>query len=249
MSADGVTDVKVSLRALALSIGKLADPGLDDDLDAALHRAVAAARELLDADTAGLMLVGPDGQLRWATAVDGRASIAESAQERLALGPCVTAFEEGRPVAVWDVAADHRWAPVRDQLRAARIGAALSVPVTLSGGPVGVLDLYCVEPRLWDDSHIATAQAYAGVLSLLLAATVSAAAAGELAEQLQHALTARIHIEQAKGVLMAREGLGERAAWESLRRTARSTRRPVSAVAREMLDELDRSTAKPDRAS
>jgi GAF domain-containing protein len=212
-------------------------------------RAVDAARDLLDADSAGLMLADADGQLRWASAVDGRATIAQQAQERLALGPCVAAFEEARPVAVWDVAADDRWAPVREQLRAARISASLSVPVTLSGGPIGVLDAYCAAPRLWDDSHIATAQAYAGVLSLLLAATLSAAAASELAEQLQHALTARIHIEQAKGVLMAREGIGERAAWERLRRTARSTRRPVSAVARELLDELGPDEAKPERAS
>jgi GAF domain-containing protein len=217
-------------------------------LEAALRQAVDAARELLDADTAGLMLADPDGQLRWASAADSRATLAARVQEQLAIGPCVTAFEEARPVVVWDLDADDRWAPVREQLRAARIRASLSVPVTLSGGPVGVLDVYCAEPRLWDDSHIATAQAYAGVLSLLLAATLSAAAAGELAEQLQHALTARIHIEQAKGVLMAREGIGERAAWEQLRRVARSTRRPVSAVARDLLDELDPDAAKPDRA-
>jgi GAF domain-containing protein len=247
----GEASVHVSLRKLAQSIGTLADPGLDDHLEAALHRAVDAARDLLDADSAGLMLADPEGQLRRATAVDGRARLAEWAQERLALGPCVEAFEEGRPVAVWDLGADDRWAPVREQLRAARIGASLSVPVMLGGGPVGVLDLYAEAPRLWDDTQMAAAQAYAGVLSLLLAAILSATAASELADQLQHALTARVRVEQAKGALMARDGLGEREAWERLRHTARSTRRPVSAVAQEVLDQLDRTaggSARPDQA-
>lgn len=241
--------MRVSLRELAQSIGTLADLDLDADVDVSLRRAVEAARALLDADSAGLMLADADGQLRWAAAADGRARTAESLQERLALGPCLAAFEEARPVAVWDVAADDRWAPIRERLKAAGIGASLSVPVTLGGGPIGVLDLYSLEPRLWDDSHIATAQAYAGVLSLLLSTAMTAAAASELASQLQHALTARIQIEQAKGVLMARHGVGERAAWERLRRTARSTRRPVSAVARDLLAELGPAEAEPDRAS
>jgi AmiR/NasT family two-component response regulator len=42
-----------------------------------------------------------------------------------------------------------------------------------------------------------------------------------LAEQLQRALDARVVIEQAKGALVAREGLSEQEAFERLRRQAR----------------------------
>ncbi len=56
-----------------------------------------------------------------------------------------------------------------------------------------------------------------------------------MAEQLQHALDARVVIEQAKGVLVAREGLTEREAFERLRRQARRQRRPVAEVAAEVM--------------
>jgi AmiR/NasT family two-component response regulator len=49
--------------------------------------------------------------------------------------------------------------------------------------------------------------------------------------QLRHALASRIVIEQAKGILAERLGLEIEAAFELLRRTARSNRRPIHGVA------------------
>jgi len=62
-----------------------------------------------------------------------------------------------------------------------------------------------------------------------------AALKSELAGQLQWALDRRVMIEQAKGILMAREGLDERAAFERLRGYARSTRQPLEPVAAELI--------------
>jgi GAF domain-containing protein/anti-anti-sigma regulatory factor len=56
-----------------------------------------------------------------------------------------------------------------------------------------------------------------------------------LAAQLQHALQRRVAIEQAKGMLMAREGLDEQAAFQRLRAVARSRRRSVEEVAGKVL--------------
>jgi response regulator NasT len=53
-------------------------------------------------------------------------------------------------------------------------------------------------------------------------------------DQLEHALERRAAIERAKGILMERHGLTERAAFERLRARARSESRTVVAVAREL---------------
>jgi response regulator NasT len=58
----------------------------------------------------------------------------------------------------------------------------------------------------------------------------------ETVDQLEGALERRAVIERAKGVLMERHSVNERAAFELLRSQARSTSRPVLDLARAVLD-------------
>jgi hypothetical protein len=61
--------------------------------------------------------------------------------------------------------------------------------------------------------------------------------------QLEHALAARVSTERAIGVLAERNRTSPRAAFESLRREARSSGRPVAELAREVLDGLEQPEA------
>jgi hypothetical protein len=67
--------------------------------------------------------------------------------------------------------------------------------------------------------------------------------------QLEHALAARVSTERAIGVLAERHGTTPRAAFETLRREARSQGRPVADLAREVLDGLDPSADREDDAT
>jgi AmiR/NasT family two-component response regulator len=69
----------------------------------------------------------------------------------------------------------------------------------------------------------------------LLSQAVVAQVKGRLAEQLQVALEHRSRIERAKGMLMVQEGIDDLAAFELLRSTARSSRRPLIDVVNEVL--------------
>jgi GAF domain-containing protein len=72
---------------LAKSIGTLSDLHPELDLAETLQQAVQAAKQLFDADAAGVMLVDIDGRLRWASASDERAQTLEDNQEVFAAGP------------------------------------------------------------------------------------------------------------------------------------------------------------------
>lgn len=61
--------------------------------------------------------------------------------------------------------------------------------------------------------------------------------------QLEHALAARVTTERAIGVLAERHALSARAAFEELRRDARSQGRPVADLARAVLDGLSAGAA------
>src|SRR5215211_4666150 len=219
---------------LAKSIGTLTDLHPDQDLPATLQQAVIAAKQLFDADAAGVMLTDIDGRLRWASASDERAQTLEDNQEVFAAGPCMQAYTTGKPAVMHDATMERRWGEITLTMVEVQIRSGLSVPVELGGGPIGTLDVYAVDPRGWDDSEISALQAYAGVVASLLGAAAKAELKGALADQLQTALDSRGLIERAKGALMERERLDDQEAFTHLRRAARSSGRKLSEVAAEV---------------
>jgi GAF domain-containing protein len=223
--------------ALAKSVARLegVDP-VDTGLDAALELAVAETDRLFGVDGAGLMLVGGDGVLRYMVASDEPGRMLEAIQEQVGEGPCVDAFLEDGPVTAEDLEADQRWPSAGPLAAGHGIGAVLGVPIDLREGPVGTLNVYAARPRPWDDSEVAAIQAYTRIIASLLRTAARAHVSGKAAAQLQQALDQRSLIEQAKGILMARQGLDQQAAFELLRSRARSTRRRLHDVARETVD-------------
>jgi GAF domain-containing protein len=176
---------------LAKSIGTLTDLHPEQDLVATLHQAVIAAKQLFDADAAGVMLADLDGRLRWASASDERAQVLEDNQEVFAAGPCAQAFSTGRPAVMHDATMERRWGEITLTMVEVHIRSGLSVPVDLGGGPIGTLDVYVADPRGWDQSEVTALQAYAALVGTLLAASAKAQLKGALADQLQTALDSR----------------------------------------------------------
>jgi hypothetical protein len=138
------------------------------------------------------------------------------------LGSAKTLLDADRAgLLLLDRAGALRWASGSDRLVEAGVGD-LTVPVQLSGGQMGTLDLYDPGPREWDDGDAAALRAYAGLVASVLAAAVAAGVTGRLADQLQAALEHRSLIEQAVRVLVDREGLDAQVALEWLGVAARS---------------------------
>jgi ANTAR domain len=82
-----------------------------------------------------------------------------------------------------------------------------SVPVQVAQGTVGSLNFYLAEPHEWDHSERNAAEVYGRLAGALLGSALTAELQGRLIEQLQWTLDHRILIEQAKGILMEREGI------------------------------------------
>jgi GAF domain-containing protein len=100
---------------------------------------------------------------------------------------------------MWDATKEPQWDKITDVVTGQEMRAGLSVPVQLEGGPIGSLDLYCIEPRDWDQAEISAAQVYAALAATLLSQAAAAQVKGQLAEQLQVAFEHRNRIERAKG--------------------------------------------------
>jgi GAF domain-containing protein len=220
---------------LVVSLATLGKLDFDRGLARTLQQVVDAAKKLLEADGVGLMLADTNGQLHQASSSDQQVQNVEEHQARAALGICAAAFAKRTPMSVRDVRQDPDRYGLRWVLNDAQIRAALSVPVELDGDPIGALGVYAAAPRDWGDREVSAVQAYAGVVASLLAAAVAAHLKGRLAAQLQTALDRRTPIEQAKGMLMAKEGIDAAVAFERLRAAARSSRRRIVDVAHDLI--------------
>ncbi len=223
--------------ALASSISGLAQLTADDPggLEHALEHVVNETSRIFAVDGAGLLLAAEGDVLRYVAASSERGRIIETLQEQVDEGPCVDAFEQGEPVVTADVAIDPRWPSFGPLAGMQGVRAILGVPVGFDGS-VGTLDVYASERHDWDDGEVQAIQAYARIIASVLRSSVEAHLQGKLTEQLRYALDRRVLIEQAKGILMEREGLSPGAAFERIRRRARSHRERVIDVARRLVD-------------
>jgi GAF domain-containing protein len=120
------------------------------------------------------------------------------------------------------------------------VRGVLSVPVRLAGQPVGTLDVYTTQPRAWTTHELDAMGEFAAVAGELVHTTVELASRELEVAQLQQALTSRIWIEQAKGVLAATEGSDPETAFQQLRVRARTSSRKLAELAREVVQDAQR---------
>ena len=210
----------------------LPDPG---GLFATLQRVIDATRAVFQVDGASLALAHEDGSLRWVVVTDGAAGLLEDTQRELGEGPGLAAYGDAAAMVVIDLATDRRFARLAAVVTQLSVRGVLAVPVVVAGRPVGALSVYATQPCPWSGIDVAAVGAYAGVVAELVAASMALGARDAEVAELTQALTARVWVEQAKGALMATEGLDPAAASERLRARAGASQRTVAEVARELL--------------
>ena len=239
-------DRLVDRDALAHSLGELRPgelrPGLPDpgDLFATLQRVIDATRAVFQVDGASLALAHEDGSLRWVVVTDGAAGLLEDTQRELGEGPGLAAYGDGVAVVVIDLATDRRFARLAAVVTPRGLHGVRAVPVVVAGRPVGALSVYATEWCPWSGIDVAAVGAYAGVVAELVAAGMALDARDAEVAELTQALTARVWVEQAKGALVATEGLDPAAASERLRARAGAWQRTVADVAREVVQDAQR---------
>ncbi|MGA9312184.1 MAG: GAF and ANTAR domain-containing protein [Pseudonocardiaceae bacterium] len=217
----------------------LADTLVDDyDIIDLLDRLVGYSVELLAADAAGIMLVDSQRSLQVVASSHEDADVMELMQLEADQGPCVECFRTQAPVSVPDlINAAGRW-PVFVAAVESR-GAYRSVhalPLRLRGEAIGAMNLFHRQPGTLPEADLALGQALADVATIGILSERAVRRGEVVTEQLQTALNNRVIIEQAKGVLAHRGNLSMNAAFDRLRRYARSRNALLSEVARQVVE-------------
>ena len=211
-----------------------------DDLLVGLLRVAEATRTVLEVDGAGLTLVHEGGLPRWVAATDAAMELLEQVQHDFGEGPYLQAYAQDRAVSIQDLGAAPTWARLDAVVGQLHVSGVLSVPVRLAGQPVGTLDVYSIHPRAWTTHELEAVGEFAAVAGELVHTAVELANQKVEVAQLRQALTSRVWIEQAKGVLAATQGTDPEATFQQLRARARASSRKLGELAREVVQDAQR---------
>jgi ANTAR domain/GAF domain len=211
-----------------------------DDLLARLERVVEATRTVVGVDGTGLTLTCEDGLPRWVAVSDAAMQLLEEVQHDFGEGPCLLAYAEDRVVAVQDLRRELVWDRIAAVVRQLQVRGVLSVPVRLADQPVGTLNVYASQPRAWTPAEVQALGAFAIVTAELVHTAVELANRELEVGQLRRALSSRIWIEQAKGMLAATQGVTPDQAFKQLRMRARAASRRLAEVAQEVVQDVQR---------
>jgi ANTAR domain/GAF domain len=223
-------------QRLAETFVKLADT-LVDDFDVIDFLQVLAARcvELLDVAAAGIMLSDQSGSLMTVAASDERARLLELFEIQAGEGPCRDCYRLGAAVVNVDLeGALERWPQFAPQAISGGFRSANAVPLRLRSQVVGSLNLFHAGTGGLGEAELRMAEALAEAATIGIVHQRSIRRGEVVAGQLQLALTSRIVIEQAKGMLAERLQISPDNAFEVLRGAARSRNRLLSDLARDI---------------
>ena len=195
----------------------------DFDVVELLTRLADRCVEVLDVSAAGLMLVGPDGDLRVMASSSEAMRLLELFELQSKEGPCLDCYRSGRPVVNQDLAlVNSRWPRFSDEAIAAGFRSVHALPMRLRGTVIGALNLFRVEPGEMQEADGDAAQALADVATIAILQHRATHEAQVVNQQLQHALNSRIVLEQAKEMVAEREHLNMEEAFTALRNHARN---------------------------
>jgi GAF domain-containing protein len=210
-----------------------------DDFDVIefLHRLAERCVELLDCTEAGLLLVDAAGVLRVMASSSERSDALDLLQTQNEEGPCFECFHRGEPVSSTDLTNElGRWPTFAPAAVVRGFYSVQALPMRAGGDTIGALNLFRSQPgMIWDDD-LPVGQGMADIAAVALLHERSLRESRGRVDQLQGALSSRVVIEQAKGVLAERASISLDSAFGRLRAYARTNNRRLSEVAGELID-------------
>jgi GAF domain-containing protein len=224
-------DVVQSLVDLADTL--VADYDVVDLLTGLADRCV----KVLGVSAAGVMLASPNGDLRLVASSSEAMRVVELFELQAQEGPCLDAFRTGERVEHEKLrAGSGRWPRFSTVALEAGFQSAFALPLRLRDTTIGALNVFNVAQTPMDEADALVARAFADLATISVLQTRAADETQRVNEQLTNALTSRVVIEQAKGVVFERAGIDMTEAFSRLRHYARSNNLRLTEVAKAAID-------------
>lgn len=197
-----------------------------------LSELTAECARLLDVAAAGLLLADDRAVLHVMAASSDQVTHVEVLQIQRGQGPCLDCFRDGRPVRVPDLSREiDIWPQFVPVAVAAGFASVHAVPMRLRDTVLGALGLFGAVAGPLNQADLQLAQGMADVASIALVQDRAVNDQRVVNDQLQLALTGRVVLEQAKGVLSRTAEVDMATSFAILRRYARDHNLRLSELA------------------
>jgi GAF domain-containing protein len=225
-------------ESLVRSLVEMADTLVDDyDVVDLLTGLADRCVNLLGVAAAGVMLASPEGELRLVASSSEAMRVLEVFELQTQEGPCLDAYRTGERVEPERLeAGSGRWPRFGTVALEAGFRSAFALPLRLRDKTIGAMNLFHSEPTPMDERDVIVARAFADLATISVLQHRAATETQRINEQLAGALSSRIMIEQAKGVISERDRVDLAEAFNRLRTYARNNNLRLTAVAQAAIE-------------
>jgi GAF domain-containing protein len=216
----------------------LVDSLLDDfDVVDLLTGLTERCAELLDVEAAALLLADPLHQLRLLAATSEQARELELFQLQADEGPCVDCYATGQPVSIADIQpAIDQWPRFVPAAVGAGFASVHAVPMRAAGIVLGALGLFGARTGELDEADLLVGQTLAHIACVAILQEHPPTRLTVM-PQLRSALTGRVVVEQAKGLLREMLDVSVEEAFSLLRTYARAQGEHLTDVSRRLMSD------------
>ncbi|MFJ3226359.1 ANTAR domain-containing protein [Streptomyces sp. NPDC086783] len=236
-----------SPRAVAAEAGPLHEAlaqggGLDTLLKDLTERAVLA----VEGAAASSITVRRDGRLLTLAGTDGLPSGLDQRQYENGDGPCVRAAEADAEQHSPDLTRETRWPSYTEYALSQGVRSVLAVPLAVDGETDAALNLYAVTENAFRDRR-ETAREFAARAAQAINAALRIERERASAGDVRTALLSRSVIDQAVGILMAKERCDARVALDMLRRASQDSNVKLRDLCGDLVARVSRTPVRDGR--
>ena len=163
------------------------------------------------------------------------ASAVDEVQYGIGTGPCLECLATERVLTVVDMVEESRWGQFPSHALGHGVRSTLSVPLVVGGRTIGALNAYGSEPGMFVGVLRDQLVVFAAEAQISLALALRSAEQSELVDQLHTAMQSRSVIDQALGIVMARQRCTAAEAFAVLRSASQSRNRKIAEIAADVI--------------
>ena len=223
---DALLDSLVELAGMLLS---------EERIDAVLDRIAHLSTEVFEGcEHAGITLVR-DNRVMTATCTDPLVGEVDELQYETQEGPCLESIKTGNIYYIPSIADEGRWQDFVALAEKHEIASVLSYPLQVRDSRFGALNLYSGRVDGFGEDDRRTGAIFATQAAVAVANYQMYDASQKLVDNLHDAMLSRATIEQAKGILMEREGVDATDAFELLRKASQDANVKLRTLAQQVV--------------